>query len=354
MIACSIYHCVAVKPDGTVIATGKNDNGQCNVSGWRNIVAVDCDYDGTVGLTAQGTVVYTGSTYHRQNQCTSWRNIKQIAVSNQCIFGLRHDGTVVATTEGNNGVRFSTQPDVTTWRNIVAIRAGEGHIMGIQKDGKIVAISRNYYARCEEDYYMDGKTNAVDAAYGYLACGVVLGKDGKCISAGTHYSYVKSPTEINKHSGIVKVYMVGSTPVAILADGTIVAEDSNGRGSFGSFLRRYNIDKVVTVAGGRAVLTMDGRVIINSTDSYGPIQGGECFGSDFRLFDDFNKMMDEREAAAERARLEKEEQERKHAAEAALRAERRGKGVCQYCGGTFKKGLFSMKCTACGAKKDYK
>lgn len=35
------------------------------------------------------------------------------------------------------------------------------------------------------------------------------------------------------------------------------------------------------------------------------------------------------------------------------RREYREKGLCQYCGGDFKKGLFGTKCTRCGKKKDY-
>ena len=40
--------------------------------------------------------------------------------------------------------------------------------------------------------------------------------------------------------------------------------------------------------------------------------------------------------------------------EEAKRADRRKKGVCQYCGGSFKKALFGMKCTDCKKRKDYK
>lgn len=358
MIASSLYHVVALKPDGTVIATGKNDNGQCNVSGWRNVIAVACDTNGTVGLTAQGTVLYTGSTYHRQNQCTSWRNIKEIAISNECIFGLRHDGTVVATTEGSNGAHFSTKPDVTAWRNIVAIRAGQGNVLGIKSDGSIVAIQRNYYGRCEEDYYLDGKTNAQDAAFGYLACGVVLHKDGKCTSAGTQYSYVMSPTEINKHSGIVKIDMFSSRPIAILADGTLVVEPGKNdkQKELERFISKHNIKKVVAVScdGQFAVLTEDGRVFVKCDSTFSPITDEECFGKNFRLFNDFHKMMDAREAEAERIRKEREEQERLRKEEERRRADRRQNGLCQYCGGTFKKVLFGMKCTSCGTKKDYK
>ena len=48
---------------------------------------------------------------------------------------------------------------------------------------------------------------------------------------------------------------------------------------------------------------------------------------------------------AEAERLKKEEEEK--------RAAFRAKGVCQYCGGEFKKGFLSTKCTACGKRKDY-
>lgn len=359
MIACSMYHVVAVKPDGTVVATGKNDNGQCNVSGWKNIVQVVCDEYGTAGLTAQGTVLYTGNTLHRQQQCTKWSNIKELAITHECIIGLRHDGTVVATTEGNNGAHFSSQPDVTTWKNITAIRAGEGNVLGIQDNDKIVAISRNYYGRCEEDYYMNGSSTAQDAAYGYLASGIVLHKDGKCTTAGTHYSYIKSPTEINKHNGIVKVHMLGSTPVAILADGKLIAEpdkDRRGRDSVAAFIKRYNLTNVVAISGNHvlfAILTADGRIYTHPRDSYSDMPEGPCFGEDFRLFDDFHAMMDSREAEAERIRKAREEERRKRAEEEARRAAFREQGVCQHCGGAFKKALFGVKCASCGTKKDY-
>lgn len=359
MIASSYNHVVALKPDGTVIAAGKNDDGQCNVSGWRNVIAVACDYSGTVGLTSDGTVLYTGSNYHRETQCRSWRGIKQIAFSDGCVFGLKTDGTVIATTEGSGGGAFSTRTDVTTWRDITAIRAGAGNILGIKTNGNIVAISRNYYGRCEEDYYLDGATNAQDAAFGFLACGVVLHKDGKCTSAGPECADVVSPTEINKHHGIVKVDIYGGRPVAILADGSLVLESGKGdnQKDLDRFIREHNIKKVAAVScsGEFAVLTADGRVFVKcKSNYYSSFNDEECFGKNFRLFDDFNKLMDDREAEAERIKKELEETERIKKEEELRRAERRKNGICQNCGGTFVKVLFGMKCTSCGAKKDYK
>jgi hypothetical protein len=49
-----------VKADGTVVATGYNPYGQCEVSGWSDIVAVSAGSYHTVGLKSDGTVVAVG------------------------------------------------------------------------------------------------------------------------------------------------------------------------------------------------------------------------------------------------------------------------------------------------------
>lgn len=357
LIACSMYHAVAVKPDGTVAATGKNDDGQCNVSSWRNIIAVDCDTQGTVGLCADGTVRYTGSTYHKQYQCTQWRDIKAIAICNNCIFGLKNNGTVVATTEGVNGAHFSTKPDVTTWHDIIAIRAGENNVLGIKENGSVVAISRNYYGRCEEDYYLNGKKDVVDADYGNLAGGVWLTKHGSCEADGGQYSGIKRPQLINQQIGIVKVGIFGTKPFALLSDGRVIFEPSavnrdgySKKDEVDEFIKKEKIEKAIAVKSNSncsaIVLTEDGRVIVLSRGGYGIIDSGECFGKGFRLFKNFHQMMDEKELAEEKARKAAEEERKR-------RETLREKGLCQHCGGEFKKGLFGVKCVQCKKRKDY-
>jgi alpha-tubulin suppressor-like RCC1 family protein len=34
MIAAGLYHTVGPKTDGTMVAVGQNDDGECNVSDW--------------------------------------------------------------------------------------------------------------------------------------------------------------------------------------------------------------------------------------------------------------------------------------------------------------------------------
>ena len=73
-------HTVGLKTDGTVVAVGDNDHGQCDVSNWTDIVAVSAGIDYTVGLKADGTVVATKYTndYNYNGQCDvgGWTDIK--------------------------------------------------------------------------------------------------------------------------------------------------------------------------------------------------------------------------------------------------------------------------------------
>ena len=58
MVAAGYSHTVGLKADGTVVAVGNNDYGQCGVGGWTGIVQVTAGhYRHTVGLKSGRTVV---------------------------------------------------------------------------------------------------------------------------------------------------------------------------------------------------------------------------------------------------------------------------------------------------------
>lgn len=347
MIACSMYHVVAVKPNGTVIAAGKNDDGQCNVSGWRNIVSVACDECGTVGVTADGRVMYTGSSLYKQSRCTSWYGIKQVALSGQCVFGLRENGTVVASI--GYAPQFSSSPDVTTWNNIVQIyRMGEC-VVGIDSNGRVMSVNKNYYGRTENER-CHAQSSAIDAAVGDYDTVIVQKQDGTCPRF--------SPSQY-KPQEILKIYLLQNRPVAILSDGRLLFDQKNGKDTIASFASSHTSEKIIAVSGSLykcAFLTEQGRIYIVGRDSYsfgGEVAPGEPFGNGFRLFDSFDKLMDEREKAQAELAARKEEEKKQKKEEEKKRAAFRERGVCQYCGGEFKKGFLSTKCTECGAKKDY-
>ena len=87
-ISAGLYHTVGVKTDGTVVACGDNDDGQCNVSVWRDMVAVAAGYH-TIGLRSDGTVVACG--YNSDGQCnvSGWRDIVAVACGSVHTIGLR-------------------------------------------------------------------------------------------------------------------------------------------------------------------------------------------------------------------------------------------------------------------------
>ena len=80
-IAAGYSRTVGLKRDGTVVAVGSNKDysdkytGQCDVSGWRDIVAVSAGDAHTVGLKRDGTVVAMGWNKYGQCDVSSWRGI---------------------------------------------------------------------------------------------------------------------------------------------------------------------------------------------------------------------------------------------------------------------------------------
>ena len=68
------YQAIALMKDGTVAsaytpgAELANTVGECNVSGWRDIVDIACGIGRTVGLKKDGTVVIAGFDHWYDNE----------------------------------------------------------------------------------------------------------------------------------------------------------------------------------------------------------------------------------------------------------------------------------------------
>lgn len=59
-ISAGAFHLVALKSDGTVIAAGDNSYGQCDVSGWKNIVRIEAHNNTTFAYSSDGHIFVTG------------------------------------------------------------------------------------------------------------------------------------------------------------------------------------------------------------------------------------------------------------------------------------------------------
>ena len=165
---------VGVKADGTVVATGDNEDGQCNVGNWTDIVAVADGSGYIVGLNADGTVLATGDNEDGQCNVGNWTDIVAVDARDYCTVGLKSDGTVVAT-----GDNWYGQCDVNNWTDIVAVAAGGFYTVGLKSDGTVVATGDNKYGQCDVDKWTD--IVAVDAG-GYYTVG--LKSDGTVVATG--------------------------------------------------------------------------------------------------------------------------------------------------------------------------
>lgn len=95
-----------------MVAVGKNNYGQCNVSNWRDIIAVAAGKDYTVGLKSDGTVVWKGLIFGSQGDVIKWTNIVAIAAGpHGDTVGLKADGTVVVADMNNVVQRY-----VSDWK----------------------------------------------------------------------------------------------------------------------------------------------------------------------------------------------------------------------------------------------
>ena len=207
---CSI---VGLKSDGTVAAVGYNEDGKCEVSGWRNITAISSGEYHTVGLRADGTVVAAGSTIDGQCSVSGWRDIVAVSAGSDFTAGLRSDGTVVAT-----GQYF----DVSGWKDIAAISAGGAFLAGLRPDGTVlVTVPQVLDVSAWTDIV------AISAGGSHI---VGLRSDGTVVAVGFNES---SACKVSDWTGIVAVSAGDGYTLGLRADGTVITTKYTGEYDYG-------------------------------------------------------------------------------------------------------------------------
>ena len=342
----SMHGFAYVKPDGTVVShsnyyvIGKGAPG--DTSRFSNVKSVVCSEDGIVGLRYDGTCVATkpGFTYAYINECNYWFDIASITAGEHQVIGLRHDGTCVANTiKWNTGYGYDGQSDVQGWKNIVAVACGECFTLGLQADGTVLLACTSEYCKVRS---VKNWTDVEMIAAGSESA-VGLTKDGKLLTAGG-----VSTEGIDPRKGIVQLAVCNGQAYALYVDGTVGGGGGkSGWNSRHPEIKEKNVISITSSSRALYVLTEDGKII-----PYDKRLGPDIPGS-IRIFESYDQIMTARIQEAERKRKEAEEAERQRLEEEKIHAERRAQGVCQYCGGTFKKAFLSMKCESCGRKKDY-
>ena len=145
-------HTVGLKSDGTVVASGLNDEGQCNVENWTDIVAVACGDYHTVGLKSDGTVVVAGDSDDGQCNTEGWTDVIAADCGWYHTVGLKSEGAVVATGWDDLG-----RLDVEDWTDIIAVDCGPNYTIGLKSDGTVVATGLNDEGQCDVESWTNIK-----------------------------------------------------------------------------------------------------------------------------------------------------------------------------------------------------
>ena len=146
-ITAGSQHTVGLKADGTVVAVGSDDKGQCRVELWRDIVSIAAYGGHTVGLKADGSVVAVGDNEHGQCEVSGWTDIVAIATGAYHTVGLKADGTVVSTKVEYSGLNTYAwgQDEVADWTDVISIAAGYEYTIGLKSDGSLLAVGHSTY-----------------------------------------------------------------------------------------------------------------------------------------------------------------------------------------------------------------
>ena len=261
-IATGAEHSVGLKADGTVVAVGHNEYGQCNVQDCTDIVAVSAGNFHTVGLKSNGTVVATGLGDNGECDISAWSDIIAISAGNDHTVGLKSDGTVVAVGESNGEFRAL---NVSEWTNIVAIAAGYFDTYGLKSDGTVVTTTK-FTAETVSNW-----TNIKDISAHMHA--IALAKDGELFATERGRYGEGSATE---WKNIISIYAGSFHTVAINEIGSVGFVGINGG--------KCNFDGwseiiAISSAGDHTIgLRADGSVIAT-----GETENGKCNVTDWNL-----------------------------------------------------------------------
>lgn len=138
VISVGDFYTLGTKNDGTVVATGYNEDGQCNVQEWENVLSVFATRNYAMGLKKDSTVYASGEftglnglEESDHQEMLHWTNITTLSVQTDSVAGLKENGSIVEC-----GMSWS-EKDIEKWNDIVDVFVGNKCIIGLNSDGTI-------------------------------------------------------------------------------------------------------------------------------------------------------------------------------------------------------------------------
>lgn len=304
------YHVAGLRKDGTVVATGYNNRNcetavcRCDTSDWHDIISISAGVLYTIGVQRDGHVVRAGTMRSDDDEkgnsvyvdfdFSDWTDIVAVSAQKFYCLGLKSDGTVVYKGDSKLIKQYKIEDTVSTWSNVVAISAGFQHALGLRADGTVVAAGDN----------------------GLLQCEVSRWRDCVAISAGTFQS------------------------LGLCADGTVYVSGTNYDNCFNGISKLERVKAVYATTSSSVCLLDDSDVI-----RVGENDLDQCNVSNLRFFRNPEKRQRQQALEEEtRRKLKGLEEEARRQEQSRRWAEQ---GLCRYCGGQLG-GIFTKKCKRCG------
>ena len=248
LIAGGENHTLAVRNDGTVIAWGRNNEGQTTVpGGLTGVVAISAGTRHSLALKSDGTLAaWGGNTVGETYLGYAPPGITAIAAGNSHNLVLTSNGTVVAW--GGNSQGQTNVPAGLT--GVAAIAAGSGHSMALKSNGTVVAWGYNDVGQANVPA---GLTNVVAISAGWLFS-MALKSDGTVVAWG--YNNVGQTDMPAGLTGVVAIAAGGYHAVALKSDGAVVAWGGNFYGQ--TDIAFVTGTRTIAAGGEHTLLLLDG------------------------------------------------------------------------------------------------
>ena len=187
---------VALKGDGTVIASGPNSD-ELKIEDWKNVKKIVAGFD---TLTLRGSI----------------------------IAALHNDGTVSAnyykTTIAQNGItneyteKFNSYTDIAEWKDIIDIATGGNYLFAINSKGEVFVEEWSYNIPMTPDFSEFKGVKSIVCGEGTNLIG--LKDDGTVVGEG---SSILGQTDVSAWKNIIQIDSCGKHTVGLKSDGTLVA-----------------------------------------------------------------------------------------------------------------------------------
>ena len=174
-------HVAALSPDGKVFAGGENNFHQCDVSHWRDIVAVAAGDTHTLGLRADGVVLASGSNANDQCDVGHFKDVG-------AVFAYGWDSIVVMK-NGTAAAVGRSKLDLSEFHGIESISTYPEGIIGLRKDGTVAIAGYVTDETATETQWLLAQENVADVIATYTDGMIVLTKDGRLLKCGEPENY---------------------------------------------------------------------------------------------------------------------------------------------------------------------